>query len=833
MGPVLPILALAALAGPIGATPPSAEQIEFFEKSVRPVLVAHCSGCHSATASKVRGGLKVDSLQALLAGGESGPAIVPGDPDASLLVLAIRYEDPDTEMPPKGKLPAEAIKAIERWVAMGAPHPDAMEAPAGRQPGTGIDLERGRQFWAYKAPVRTEPPATSDGTWPAGPVDRFILAGLEAAGLRPQADADRRTLARRVSFDLTGLPPSPEELDRFLGDRAPDAYERLVDRLLASPGFGERWGRHWLDVARYAESSGKESNTLYPHAWRYRDYVIDSFDADKPFDEFVREQIAGDLLPAADDDERAEHLVATGYLAIGPKGHNTRGKPQFKADLVDEQIDAIGQGLLATTIACARCHDHKFDPIPQRDYYAMAGIFQSTETAYGTYEVPGNDHPSGLLQLPAGADVPNGPTMPGPVRRAVQGQRERAAEDKELLSDLRQKARQARRPGSGVTLTAQEQAQLVRARSADGREQASDDLLARFAEDGRATERNRLAMGARELPRPTDARLLDRGELASPGQVVPRGVPQVLASGDEPPIRSGSGRRELAEWIASRSNPLTARVWVNRVWLHLFGQPIVASPDNFGASGAQPSHPELLDWLAVEFMDGGWSTKRLVRTLVLSHAYRMGSEADRAAMEKDPDNRLLWHMPSRRLEAESIRDAMLQAAGTLETKRPVGSPVNYFEGSDRLPVVTNVIGADRPVRSVYLPVLRDHVDEMLDVFDFAEPAFVSGNRDETSVPTQALFMMNDERVMSAASAMARRVTAGADSDADRVKLAFGLAFGRAPSASESSAARRFLKDFGSAAPSGRGRRERAPPDLAAWAALCQGLFQSAEFRTVD
>ena len=833
MGTVPAILVLAAAAASTGMAPPSAEGIEFFEKSVRPVLVANCSGCHSATASKVRGGLRVDSLESLLAGGDSGPAIVPGDPDASLLVKAIRYRDPDTEMPPKGKLPEEAIKAIERWVAMGAPHPDSVEAPAGSPPASTIDLERGRGFWAYKPPVRTEPPATKDAAWPAGPVDRFILAGLEAAGLRPQPDADRSTLARRVSFGLTGLPPSPEELELFLKDRAPDAYERFVDRLLASPDFGERWGRHWLDVARYAESSGKESNILYPHAWRYRDYVIDSFASDKPFDEFLREQIAGDLLPAADDDERAEHLVATGYLAIGPKGHNTRGKQQFRADLVDEQIDAIGQGLLATTIACARCHDHKFDPIPQRDYYAMAGIFLSTETAYGTYQVPGNDHPSAVLQLPAGADVPNGPSMPGPLRRAVLGQRERASEDKEMLAELRQKARDARRPGSGVTLTAQEQARLVRARSADGRERASGDLLARFAEDGTATERNRLAMGVREMPRPTDARLLARGELTSPGESVPRGFPQVLGAGDAPRIRSGSGRRELADWIASRGNPLTARVWANRVWLHVFGRPIVATPDNFGASGAQPSHPELLDWLAVEFMEGGWSTKRLVRTLVLSRTYRMGSDADRTAMEKDPDNRLLWRMPSRRLEAEAIRDAMLQAAGTLERKRPVGSPVNYFEGSDRLPVVTNLIGADRPVRSVYLPVLRDHVDEMLDVFDFAEPAFVSGDRDETSVPTQALFMMNDERVLAASTAMARRVMAGAESEADRVRLAFAIALGRAPSASESSAARKFLREFGGGATAGRPRRDRAPAEQAAWAALCQGLFQSAEFRTVD
>jgi mono/diheme cytochrome c family protein len=838
MGSAPAILALALSAAPAAqAVPPTADQVEFFEKSVRPVLVANCHGCHSATASKIRGGLRVDSLQGLLAGGDSGPAIVPGDPDGSLLVQAVRHLDPDTGMPPKGRLPDAQVAAIERWVAMGAPHPDALEQ-AGSAPRmtAGIDIERGREFWAYRAPIRAEPPTVRDQAWSTDPVDRFILARLESAGLSPQPDADRRTLARRASLDLTGLPPSPEELERFLADPSPGAYERLVDRLLASPAFGERWGRHWLDVARYAESSGKETNVLYPHAWRYRDYVIDSFNADKPFDEFVREQIAGDLLPARNADERAEHLVATGYLAIGPKGHNTRGKQQFRADMVDEQIDAIGQGLLATTIACARCHDHKFDPIPQRDYYAMAGILMSTETEYGTYQTPGNDHPSGLVELPADADIPNGPVMPGPIRRAVVAQRERASDDVGMLGELREKARAARRPNSGVTLTAQEQAQLVRARSANGREQAADDLLARFGEDGAATAKNRVTMGAKDAARPTDARVLSRGELAQPGEAVPRGMPQVLTDGTQPRIRSGSGRLELAGWIADRGNPLTARVWVNRVWLHLFGAPIVASPDNFGASGAQPTHPELLDWMAVDFMDGGWSTKRLVRSLVLSRTYRMGSGGDPKAMELDPGNALRWHMPSRRLEAEAIRDSMLQAAGTLRIERPEGSPVNYLEGSDRSPLVTAHLSADRPVRSVYLPVLRDRVDEMLDVFDFAEPAFVSGDREETSVPTQALFMMNDERVVAAATAMARRVLREADSEPARIKRAFAIAFGREPSPGEATAARKLLRGFdedSGGRSGGSGRKGRAQPSEQAWAALCQGLFQSAEFRTVD
>ena len=620
-------------------------------------------------------------------------------------------------------------------------------------------------------------------------------------------------------------------------DQAPDSYERVVDRLLASPAFGERWGRHWLDVARYAESSGKESNVVYPHAWRYRDWVVDAFAADMPYDRFLREQLAGDLLPAATDDERARQLVATGYLAIGPKGHNTRGKQQFVADLVDEQVDAVGQGLLATTIACARCHDHKFDPIPQRDYYAMAGIFLSTDTHYGTFGTQGNDHPSDLITLPAGAKVPAPGSMPGPIRQAVAQARERATGEAEGLDELRKKARDARRPNSTVKLTAAEQAQLVRARSADGRLAAANDLLARFGPDGRPTEANRAAMGASDAEKPRDARLLARGELSKPGESVQRGFPQVLTAAGTAPIRSGSGRLELADWIASEDNPLTARVWVNRVWLHLFGQPIVATPDNFGASGSRPTHPELLDWLAVEFMDRGWSTKALVRELVLSHAYRMGSGADPKAIDADPDNKLVWRMPRRRLDAEAIRDAMLWAAGTLDRARPAGSPVAFMEGTDRVPGVAAL--AERPsnVRSVYLPVLRDHVDEMLDVFDFAEPAYVSGDRDETSVPTQALFMMNDERVMDASLAMARRVMREGESEADRINRAFLLALGRKPSGTETTAVRSFFKDFpaaqGVAPAPRRARKDGGSTDEAMWAAFCQALFQSAEFRMVD
>ena len=831
--------ALLAIAAPRAAAqaPPSAAGIDHFERNVRPVFVSHCFGCHSASATKLRAGLRMDTLAGLLAGGDSGPAIVPGDAGRSLLVKAIRYSDPNMEMPPKGKLADAEIKAIEQWIAMGAPHPDAVAGPAvPMQPASGIDLERGRTWWAYVQPERGTPPTVRNAAWVTSPVDQFILAQVEGAGLKPAPDADKETLVRRVTFDLTGLPPTPEEVDAFRKDTAPDAYARLVDRLLASPRFGEHWGRRWLDVARFAESSGKETNIVYPHAWRYRDYVIGAFNEDKPYDIFLREQLAGDLLPSADPDERAERLIATGYLAIGTKGHNTRGEPQFRADLVDEQIDSIGQGLLATTIACARCHDHKFDPIPQRDYYAMAGIFLSTDTLYGTYRTPGNDHPSTLLEIPAGAKVPDGPTIPGPIRAAAEQQLDRAEADMKELAGLREKARRARMPGSGVKLTAQEQQQLVRARSADGRAEAAADLLVRFGPDGRATAANRLAMGAAEAEKPQDARLMVRGEISKPGPTIPRGFLQVLASEGDRPIRSGSGRRELADWIASEANPLTARVWVNRVWLNLFGKGIVPTPDNFGASGVRPSNQPLLDWLAVDFMEGGWSTKRLIRELVLSHAYRMSSKADPKALEADPDNALLWRMPKRRLPAESIRDAMLMASGQLDLTPSVGSPVAFLEGADRSPVVDRALAGDALCRSVYLPVLRDRVDEMLDIFDFAEPAYVTGDRDETSVPTQALFMMNSPRVLAAAEAMATRVLGERESEADRIARAFQLAVGRKPTQAEVTAVRSFFGDFAGAqtGTSGRAARTQAKgQERAMWAAFCQALMQGAEFRMVE
>lgn len=829
----------------------TAEELDFFEKKVRPALAANCYECHSATAEKLRGGLRVDGRDQLLAGGSSGPAIVPGNPDDSLMIQAVRRTNADLEMPPKKTLPEDVVKDLERWIAMGAPWPRAKaEEKIAKSP---LDVAKARQFWAYQPPKRATPPATKDAAWAWFDADRFLLAAMEKLGVAPVADADDRTWLRRVAFDLTGLPPTPEELAAFDADRSPKRFEAAVDRLLASPAFGERWGRHWLDVARYAESSGKDSNVLYPQAWRYRDWVIAAMNADMPYDAFVKAQIAGDLLPAKDEDERARNTIATGYLAVGSKGHSTRDARQFQLDVADEQIDAIGQGLLGTTLACARCHDHKYDPIPTEDYYALAGIFLSTDTRYGTYRGPGNVQPGELIELPAGAAVPAGPSMDPATRAVLQRVRDQA---QRTVDDAKDDPRT--RPADGDKRAdgdkKKDGVDLFRIKSAREQVAMLDDLFARFDEQGRALPENKLAMGALE-GKPRDIAVLDRGELDKPGAIAPRGMPQVLRTDASARITKGSGRKELADWIASKENPLTARVWANRVWLHLFGSGIVRSPENFGSTGQTPDHSELLDWLATELVAKGWSTKALVRELVLSHAYRLASTSDPRYAKVDPDAITRWRMPDRRLEAEAIRDAMLSVAGTLQKDPPVGSPVGTFEGVLRRDDLVQTITRERPVRSVYLPMLRDHLPDALDAFDAPDSAFVTGDRDETSVATQALFLMNDSDVMRAADAFADRLLARKGSDDERAAYAFELAFGRAPSGSEQSAVRQFLKDFEKLAAKtekkedgGRDRRgardrqrerpgdaEARPipdPRRAAWSAFAQSLFESAEFRSL-
>jgi hypothetical protein len=781
---------------------PTPEQVAFFEKSIRPVLVRECYSCHAATATKVRGGLKLDTREALRKGGEDGPVIVPGDPKNSLLIRAIRHEDEHHKMPPKKKLADDVIADFEKWVTLGAPDPRDTTGGAAKYE---IDIARGRRYWAFQPPRKPAPQAVQDNAWPAGAVDRFLLAGLEAKGLRPVADADPRTLLRRLYFDLTGLPPAPEDVASFVKDYASapqSALASVVDRLLASPQYGERWGRHWLDVARYAESSGRAANFAHPHAWRYRDYVIAAFNKDTPYDQFIRQQLAGDLLRTKDDQQQAEFLVATGFLAIGPKSLDERSPQQFQMDLADEQIDATFQAFQGLTVACARCHDHKFDPIPQRDYYALAGIFRSTRTSYGTLRLIQSNHPTSLVTLPknAGAATPLEPLTA--TRRASM---------EKQIQDVRDQM---------TKVTGQGQDVFIRRIFLQNRVSLLQGQLALYESDG--TPRL-LAMGVRDGLLSSDSPLYVRGEIRQPAGTVPRGFPQVLTT-KQPSIPHGdSGRRELADWIASTDNPLTARVMANRVWLHLMGRGLVPTPDNFGASGQPPSNPALLDYLAVSFTEDGWSVKKLIRTIVLSRAYRLSSQLDAKNFEADPENVLAWRMPKRRLEAEALRDAMLALAGRLDLRPPTGDAVaRSGEGNVSFRGRGGPLGdptATDTHRTVYLPIVRDGLPEVLTLFDFPDPSLIAGERATTTVPAQALYLMNNPFVLRQAEGMAERLlTSAGDDDTARLTRAYESAYARPPSVQEQRDAQQFLAEY-----------NKTHSRRATWAALCQALFASAEF----
>ena len=794
-------------AAPAKDAPLTQEQIAFFEKKIRPVLVEKCYSCHAADAKKIRGGLRLDTRETLLAGGDSGPVIVVGQPGKSLLIKALKGDGVDV-MPPKEKLPAPVIADFEKWVSMGAPDP---RTEGGAKPEkAGIDITKGREHWAFQ-PVKNPPlPAVADPTWAVSPIDRFILSTLTAKKLTPAKDADRRTLIRRVTFDLTGLPPTAAEVETFVNDTAPDAYDRLVDRLLASPAFGEKWGRHWLDVARYAESSGKEVNILYPFAWRYRDYVIAAFNADKPYDQFLKEQLAGDLLPAKNDTEKAEHLIATGFLAIGPKSHNERNPMQFRLDLADEQIDAVSQGMLGLTVSCARCHDHKFDPIPTKDYYALAGIFLSTDTRFGTPSVLQARNSAPPIDLPTSANVPVGPSQ---NRFELERTKTRLADLKKQREEAQTEARKDGQPPLRLLFLTSQIAVL-------------EFQLSHYTSDGTP---KKLAMGVNDRSVGRDSPVYIRGELDRPGESVTRGFLQVLHTPSDPKITTGSGRKELAEWVASPNNPLTSRVMVNRVWQTLFGRGLVATPDNFGVTGQAPSHPELLDHLANGFIRDGWSIKKLVRSMVTSHTYRMASDYHAGNAQIDPENVYLWRMSKRRLDAEAIRDSMYAISGQLDKTPANGSPIAKVDGPTQ--VVERFFGFDRLTdtnhRSVYIPVVRDHVPESLTLFDFAEPSLVTGTREDTSVPAQGLFLLNNPQVLKLSEKTAERLQKEYLSETERIDGAFRMILGRPATAKEAAGAAKFLSQFAeSNTKTGRAKAN-------GWAALAQSLFATAEFRYLD
>ncbi len=769
---------------------PTPRQIAFFEQRIRPVLVKHCYECHSSKAEEVEGELYLDTRQGLLEGGQSGPAVVPGKPEDSLLLEALRYES--LEMPPEGKLPEAVIRDFERWIRMGAPDPRT-----GKLVRKKMDVSKGRDFWAYQPPRKHPLPQVRNTSWPADPVDHFILARLEAAGLDPVEDADPVALIRRVSFDLTGLPPRPEDVESFAANPTPEALARYVDHLLSQPEFAQRWAQHWLDVVRYGESTGKDVNMTYPFAWRYRDYVVESLHQDKPFDQFIVEQIAGDLLPAKNQKERERLIVATGFLALGPKTA-VGNEEQRQMDIVDDQIEATFTVFMATTVHCARCHDHKFDPIPTQDYYAIAGIFRSSEVLDGVGRVRRNQ-PTGRFAFVS-------PGAKGRLKAYEQYRQKRQKLNNEIVKVTRQR--------------------LAARRANPKRLKALDERLRELNRQLRQLEQNppplpMMAMGVQDRDKPRDIHVLLRGEVRQRGELVPRGFLSVLGASQVKIPQGQSGRLQLARWIASKKNPLTARVIVNRVWAKLFGRGLVPTVDNFGVMGQKPSHPELLDTLAVEFMEEGWSLKRLIRRLVLSRTYRLSSRFDPRAYEVDGDNILRWRMQPRRLDAEAIRDAMLETAGILEHAPPAdGSPVMRL-GVVRLRgnVPNELKGTGTNVRSLYLPRVRGQLPEVLKVFDAADPSYIVGQRDVTTVPIQALFLMNSPEVRRIAEAFAKRLEEelpGNQPEA-RIRRAYRLALSREPDADELQRALQFVTTS---------RRE--PQQV--WTDFCQALFASAEFR---
>jgi len=795
-----------------------AKPLAHFESKIRPVLVQHCLECHSIESGKAKGGLRLDDREAVLRGGDSGPALVPGRPEESVLLAAIRHTDPDLEMPPRKERLSEAIlKDFERWIADGAVDP--RESANGKDEKTGDDFESRKQHWSFRPVVAPNIPQPKQADWAYNEIDRFVLAKLEENGLEPAPDADPAVLLRRLSFDLTGLPPS----DSIRNPKS--EIRNQIDSLLSSPAYGQRWARHWLDVVRFAESNGKEANLIYPHAWRYRDYVVDAFERDLPYDRFLTEQLAGDLLPAENDTERARLLIATGFLALGPKSLAEQNPEQFAADVADEQIDAFSRAFLATSLACARCHDHKSDPVTMTDYYALAGIFKSTDTRYGTWIDSENNRGGTLIRLPdlPGQLIPNRSITKREVdelhakldqldadERAGRAKGEKAkAEGRDPQLDFNERLREALR----ILWT---RGPIV------GKLETVD-------ENGKALP---LAMGVVEAAAKIDSPRCERGELAHPAEVVPRAVPALFGLAGEGAVPAEtSGRLELAKWITDPENPLTARVMVNRVWSHLFGAGLVETVDDVGRTGAAPSHPELLDYLASRFIAGGWSVKALIREIVGSRTYQQASTWRKEAFLKDPDNRLLWRQSKRRLDAESLRDAMLAASGELDLSPRPGSLVAELDVQSAAMIPFNkkipedLDGSTH--RSVYLPVMRDQLPDVLRQFDFAEPSLVTGKRDSTNVPPQALYLMNSDFVRARAAALAKRISQESDNDHGRVAAAYQRCFNRSPDEEE----KRLLLRFTDAPiPDDSTHADELEKR---WQDLCQALLSSADFRMVD
>ena len=761
----------------IGVSLPCAigQVIDLFEKQVRPILANNCYACHGPDSGNGQADLRLDSLEGLLKGGRSGPALVPGSPEKSLFIHAVNH-DTFVQMPPKKKLPLAEIASLTRWVELGAPWPGSRPVTVAQIPRSSEEASFSREqksHWAFQL-VHDRPIPQGVGS----PIDRFLRVALGEKGLSSTDPADKLTLIRRATIDLHGLPPTADEVEAFVADQSPDAFAKVIDRLLASRRYGERWGRHWLDVARYADSNGMDDNIVHGDAWRYRDYVIQAFNDDKPYDQFVREQLAGDLLTNWGDENRAEALIATSFLMLGPKMVGEDDPVKQKLDFADEQLATTTRAFMALTVDCARCHDHKFDPILTREYYSLLGIFTSTKTVL-SFRVTSKLNAVAL----------------------------NSAEDEERLSKVEDSF-----DFHDDFVTNSNQATTPK----EVREQHQKAIEA--AKKEYESIPKAMAVTEGEI---ADSPVMMRGSHLTPGEVAPRGFPRLLGGERSAIAPDRSGRLELANWLTKPDHPLTARVMANRIWKGHFGEGLVRSTDNFGLMGERPDNLALLDWMAAQFIESGWSVKRMHRMIMLSSAYQMDSTPNPRYAEVDPQNRLLWRMNRRRMEAEVIRDSLLAVSGRLDD-RPGGKAmehdnfVNLNGEKSRDPALYQ---SNR--RSVYLPVIRSALFEVFEAFDFANPSTINGNRATTTVAPQALFMMNSELVEQASRTIAERIA----SQESPVEAAYRLVHLRPPTPRETERSNDFLARYEDAVnePDSGERLTRALQ------ALCRVLLSSNEF----
>jgi hypothetical protein len=761
------------------AAEPTPQEAEFFEKHIRPLLSDYCFRCHSAGADKVKGGLLLDSRASLLKGGDTGPGFFAGAPEKSLVIEAVAWKNDDLKMPPKKKLGEQQIADLTAWVKMGAPWPggDRPAVAAAKKEFKITDMDRAH--WAFQPVKKSAPPALRNKAWIANPIDAFVLAKLEAKGLAPNPPADKRSLVRRVYYDLTGLPPSPQEVETFVADTSPKAWETLVDRLLASPHYGEQWGRHWLDLVRFAETNSYERDSTKPNAWRYRDYVIRAFNEDKPYDRFVREQLAGDELP----DAGADSIIATGYYRLGIWDDDPADRELARYDMLDDIVATTGQVFLGVTVDCARCHDHKIDPIAQRDYYALLSFFQNVNQN-------GKGGPSDQAPLPI-----------TPATAEAAGQSEREAKRRELetqAAELEQYFRvltkREKTPAKQIPGLIRKEGARVLGEEVFKRYQQFRNALTALTREGGAEGRALAVTEAGAVP--PDTFILERGNPANCGAKVEPAFLQVLAPPAPviapPPSGKSSGRRTaLANWIASKDNQLSARVMVNRVWQHHFGRGIVRSPNNFGVQGDAPTHPELLDWLASEFLEKGWRLKALHRLILTSNTYRMSSRPGAAALRADPQNDLFSHFDMRRLTAEEVRDSILATTGTLNAEMfgpgiYADIPKEVLAGQSRPGSGWGKSSPEEQARrSIYIFVKRSLLTPILATFDLAETDRSAPVRFASTQPTQALGMLNSAFVNEQAGKFAGRLRREAGDDiARQVRLALNLATSRLPTEAE-------------------------------------------------